>query len=165
MESAFPPSKRITVATTSPAGLASSTSIRSGGWDWRAKPDFFASFPFVEGVVSSDEHVTEASYLGGLRIALSPRAGKLTPYAKLLAGAGEITLPYGYAHGGFLTYAPGAGLDLALNDRLTVRAVDFEYQHWPQFTFGALSPYGLSAGLSLRLNTVSRFPNGARAHH
>ena len=113
----------------------------------------------------ANEQVTETNYLGGLRVALARRPGRWSPYAKFLAGAGEITLPYGYAHGGFLTYAPGAGLDIALNDRFTVRAADFEYQHWPQFTYGALSPYGLSAGLSLRLNSVPRYPKGSRARH
>lgn len=111
------------------------------------------------------EQVTEAEYLGGVRVALLPRAVRLAPYAKFLAGAGEITLPFRYAHGGFLTYAPGAGLDVSLNDRITVRAVDFEYQHWPQFTYGALSPYGFSTGVSFRLNGVSRYPKGARARH
>jgi opacity protein-like surface antigen len=109
------------------------------------------------------EQVTEAEYLGGLRVSLLPRPVRLAPYAKFLAGAGEITLPFRYAHGGFLTYAPGAGLDLAITDRITVRAVDFEYQHWPQFTYGALSPYGFSTGISVRLNGVSRYPKGARA--
>ncbi len=113
----------------------------------------------------ANEQVTETNYLGGIRVGLWPRPQRWSPYAKILAGAGEITLPYGYAHGGFLTYAPGAGLDIALTDRLTVRAADFEYQHWPKFPYGALSPYGLSAGISVRLNGVARFPKGARARH
>ena len=72
-------------------------------------------------------------------------------------------MPYRYAHGGFLTYVAGTGLDLALSDRLSVRVIDLEYQRWPQFTYGALSPYGVSAGLSVRLNGISRYPKGARA--
>ena len=113
----------------------------------------------------ANEQVTETDFLGGIRVPLWQTPKSWTPYAKFLAGAGEITLPYGYAHGGFLTYAPGAGLDIALNDRISVRAVDFEYQRWPKFTYGALSPYGLSAGISVRLNGMSRFPKGARARH
>ena len=108
------------------------------------------------------EQVTEASYLGGLRVALVRRPQRWNPYAKFLAGAGEISLPFHYAHGGFLTYAPGAGLDIALNDRVTVRAVDLEYQHWPQFPYGALHPYGISTGISVRVNGMSRYPKGAR---
>lgn len=110
----------------------------------------------------AQEQVVEADYLGGLRVALLPRPARISPYAKFLAGAGEITLPFRYAHGGFLTYAPGAGVDVAINERISVRAIDFEYQHWPQFTYGALSPYGVSAGVSVRLNSLSRYPKGPR---
>ena len=108
------------------------------------------------------EQVTQSTYLGGLHVALL-RPRRLQPYVKVLAGVGEITLPFDYAHGSFFTYAPGAGLDIALNERITVRALDFEYQHWPQFTYGALSPYGFSTGISFRLNAVPHFPKGARA--
>ncbi len=103
------------------------------------------------------QDVNEANYLGGVRVALlHPR--RLQPYVKFLAGVGKITLPYRYAHGSFLVYAPGAGLDLALNDRLSIRAVDIEYQRWPGFPYGRLSPYGVSAGLLFRLNPVRRYP-------
>ena len=113
----------------------------------------------------SDEQVTETTYVGGVRVALWPRPKRWEPYAKLLAGAGRITLPYGYAHGTFLTYAPGAGLNVDATDRLVVRVLDVEYQHWPEFPYGSLSPYGFSAGVALRLNGVSRYPKGARARH
>lgn len=113
----------------------------------------------------TQEQITESTYLGGPRIMLSRRPGRYEPYAKFLAGAGRITLPYGYAHGTFFTYAPGAGLDIGLTDRWSCRAFDFEYQRWPQFPYGSLSPYGISAGVTLRLNGVSRYPRGARAGH
>lgn len=111
----------------------------------------------------ADEQVKESSYLGGLRVVVWPHPGRFAPYAKFLAGAGRITLPYGYAHGGFLAYAPGAGVDFDLSERVSLRAIDVEYQHWPQFTFGPLHPYGVSAGLSFRLNGIARFPKGRRA--
>jgi opacity protein-like surface antigen len=113
----------------------------------------------------AQQEVTESNYLGGVRVILWRRPSRWAPYAKFLAGAGKVSLPFGYAHGGFLTYAPGAGLDVALSDRLSVRAVDVEYQSWPQFTYGELHPYGVSAGISLRLNGISRYPKGARARH
>ncbi len=103
------------------------------------------------------EQVTESTYLGGLRVhVLRPR--RLQPYAKVLVGMGRITLPFGYAHGSFLTYAPGAGLDVALSQHCTLRVIDVEYQHWPAFNFGPLNPYGVSAGISVRLNPLSRYP-------
>lgn len=111
------------------------------------------------------QQLTETTYLGGLRVELLPRPGRWNPYAKFLAGAGEITLPYGYAHGSFLTYAPGAGVDLALSDRLSLRLVDVEYQRWPQFTYGSLKPYGVSTAIMFRLNGVAHFPKGARSRH
>lgn len=107
------------------------------------------------------EQVTETNYVGGLRVQLlHPR--RYQPYVKFLAGMGRVTLPFGYAHGAFLDYVPGAGLDLAITPSVTLRAVDVEYQHWPRFTFGALSPYGVSMGLSVRLNPITRFPKGSR---
>ena len=113
----------------------------------------------------ANQQVKETTYVGGVRLVLWPTSSRWEPYGKFLAGAGEITLPYGYAHGTFLTYAPGAGLNLALNERIILRIIDLEYQHWPQFTYGSLSPYGISAGLSLRLNGMSRLPKEARARH
>ncbi len=113
----------------------------------------------------TEEGVTEASYLAGVRVAVWPRPARFNPYAKFLAGAEEIRFPFGYAHGGYLMYAPGAGLDIAVNDRVSLRAVDFEYGHCPQFTYGPLNPYGVSAGISVRLNGIARYPKGARAQH
>lgn len=113
----------------------------------------------------AQQDVTESTYLGGLRVVVWPTPRRWQPYVKCLVGGGRITLPYGYAHGSFMTYAPGAGLDVVLNDRFFVRAIDFEAQRWPQFSYGALQPYGLSAGISMRLNGISRFPKGKRARH
>lgn len=107
------------------------------------------------------EDVTETNYLGGVRVMLL-RPRRLQPYTKFLAGMGKITLPFGYAHGSFLTYAPGAGLDVALNSYVAVRVVDFEYQHWPQFTYGPLNPYGISTGISVRLNPIRLYPGSLR---
>ncbi len=105
------------------------------------------------------EDVTETNYQGGIRV-LILRPRRFQPYGKFLAGMGRITLPFNYAHGSFLTYAPGAGLDVAVNNFVTLRALDFEYQHWPQFTYGSLNPYGFSTGVSVRLNPVIRYPRG-----
>jgi hypothetical protein len=29
--------------------------------------------------------------------------------------------------------------------------VDFEYQYWPEFSFGAIKPYGISVGIRYQL--------------
>jgi opacity protein-like surface antigen len=109
----------------------------------------------------TSEQVTESNYIGGIRV-LILRSHGVEPYAKFLAGMGKITLPFGNAHGSFLAYAPGAGLDVALNHNVTVRAIDFEYQHWPQFPYGSFSPYGISSGVRVRVTPIARIPQSVR---
>jgi len=109
----------------------------------------------------TSEDVTESNYLAGPRVNIF-QGRPLRPYAKFLVGLGHINLPFNYAQGNFLALAPGVGLEYAIRDRYIVRVVDFEYQSWPQFTFGPLRPYGLSAGIAIRLNSIPRFPNGHR---
>ena len=110
--------------------------------------------------LNSFEHVTETNYLVGPRVMLRP--GPIRPYMKFLVGAGKITLPVGYAQGTFLAYAPGGGVDYIVNDRVTFRVIDFEYQLWPQFSsYGSLHPYGISMGISFRLNPVEHIPKSA----
>ncbi len=92
----------------------------------------------------------EETYLIGPRLALGRRW--FNPYAKLLIGEGRFHFPYNYGEGTYLTLAPGAGLDVPVGkSRLTLRLIDFEYQSWPNFTYGGLNPYGVSAGLAIRV--------------
>jgi hypothetical protein len=101
--------------------------------------------------IHTDEDVTETDYLVGPRVMFRP--GRFRPYAKFLVGAGRMTFPFHYADGTFFTYAPGGGMDWILGDRVTFRVVDFEYQMWTGFaTYGELRPYGLSTGISWRVN-------------
>ncbi len=109
---------------------------------------------------NSSEDVTESNYLAGPRVMLKP--GPFRPYVKFLVGAGKITFPFHYADGTFLAFAPGAGLDYLVNDRVTLRVVDFEYQLWPDFaSYGELRPYGISAGISFHLNPAEHNPKNA----
>jgi hypothetical protein len=107
----------------------------------------------------SFENISESNYLGGLHITVL-HTHHVDPYAKFLVGMGRTTLPFGYAHGSFLTYAPGAGVDIALTNYISVRPIDFEYQLWQQFPYGSLNPYGLSAGLRVRVTPIAWVPNG-----
>jgi hypothetical protein len=111
----------------------------------------------------TSEQVTETNYLAGPRVLV--RTGRWQPYGKFLVGDGHIALPFQYGRGDFLALVPGAGLDLALNNVVTVRVVDFEYQLWRNFPYGTMRPYGISAGLSFRLTPILRFPKGARVRH
>jgi len=69
----------------------------------------------------------------------------------VLVGFGLFNFPYNFAHGSYLVVAPGGGVDFRLNRRFRVRLVDFEYQIWPQFTYGAMSSVGVSAGIRYRI--------------
>jgi hypothetical protein len=110
--------------------------------------------------LNNDESVTQSTYLAGARYSL--RNYRLQPYVKVLGGLGRMSFPFHYATGEYFVVAPGAGVDYHLNDRWTVRAIDVEYQHWTSFTYGGLSPYGVSAGLSFRLNGIELFPKKMR---
>jgi len=73
--------------------------------------------------------------------------GKFQYYGKGLIGVGDFTFPYNYAHGSYLVISPGGGVDWRYTRKISFRLADFEYQYWPQFTFGAMNSYGLSAGI------------------
>lgn len=92
-------------------------------------------------------HVT--TWLAGPRYHRS--IGKYQVYGKGLVGIGEFNFPYNYAYGKYLVIAPGGGVDYSLTRRVRLRLIDGEYQYWPQFTFGPLSSYGISAGLRIRV--------------
>jgi len=121
----------------------------------------------LEGEVRSlryhtDEDVTETTYLAGPRVTILP--GRLRPYVKFLAGAGKYELPFHFAQGTFFTYAPGAGVDYHLTNMIAVRVIDFEYQVTTKFQtspnqpYSQLVNYGVSAGISIQLTPITRFP-------
>lgn len=93
----------------------------------------------------------ETTYLVGPRYQKRLWHGPLMPYAKFLVGEGIFNFPYNYAKGEYFVMAPGAGLEIRLNDAVKVRLIDFEYQRWPQFTYGTITPYGIGAGITIRV--------------
>jgi hypothetical protein len=96
----------------------------------------------------------ESTLLAGPRWSFRP-AG-FVPYVKVLAGGGRFDFPYGFGYGNYFVVSPGAGVDLTLGRRVRVRLIDLEYQEWPGFTFGAIHPYGVSAGISYEVLGSSR---------
>jgi hypothetical protein len=96
---------------------------------------------------AADEHAS--TYLIGPRY--SRYYGKFQPYAKVLVGLGQFNYPYNYAKESDLVVAPGGGFDYRLTRRIRFRAVDFEYQFWPQFNYGRMSSYGISTGLRIKI--------------
>jgi hypothetical protein len=87
------------------------------------------------------------TYLGGPRYQFSAY-GRFRPYVKALVGGATFQFPYKYATGSYFVISPGGGVDFRLNHRIRLRLVDFEYQYWPDFTYGTMSTYGLSTGVS-----------------
>ncbi|GGA80083.1 hypothetical protein GCM10011507_34180 [Edaphobacter acidisoli] len=102
---------------------------------------------------------SESTYLIGPRIQI--RQGRLSPYVKSLVGLGYFGFPYNSAQGRYFVIATGTGVDLNLNETVKIRLVDIEYQRWPQFTFGTITPYTISFGFSYRLCTGSHTRLGA----
>jgi opacity protein-like surface antigen len=78
------------------------------------------------------------------------RFGRWEPYGKFMVGNGQFNFPFSYGHGGYLMLVPGGGLDIHYH-RFTIRAVDYEYQHWTNFQNSSLSPNGFSSGIAYRI--------------
>lgn len=109
----------------------------------------------------TDEDVTQRTYLAGPHVYVW-KPGRMRPYVKFLVGQGHMVFPFKYATGNYLALAPGGGVDFMLNSVVSIRAIDVEYQDWPGFTYGHLHPYGVSAGIVIRLNGMKIFPRKAR---
>lgn len=77
--------------------------------------------------------------------------GRFQPYAKGLVGIGSFNFPYNYATGRYLVVTAGGGVDFHWTRRIYVRAADFEYQDWPEFTYGAMTTASVSAGLRVKI--------------
>jgi hypothetical protein len=90
-----------------------------------------------------------STYLVGPRY--SRYYGRFQPYAKVLVGLGHFNYPYHYATENDFVVAPGGGVDYRLTRRIRFRAVDFEYQVWPQFNYGSMSSYGVSSGIRVKI--------------
>lgn len=93
-------------------------------------------------------NVHAETYLAGVRYHFN--YNRMQPYVKVLGGVGHFNFPYNFATGNYFVIAGGGGLDYRLSRRWTARA-DFEYQEWPQFTFGAMNSVGGSLGIRYRV--------------
>lgn len=94
----------------------------------------------------------ESNYLIGPRIPIWQFGQKTEIYGKVLGGLGKMTFPYGYGYGSFTALSFGGTVDYHLTRKLTVRAIDFEYQDWPIWlNNSALLPYGVSVGIGYKI--------------
>lgn len=95
-------------------------------------------------------NIYEDNYLFGPRVPIK-EFHKFKPYGKALFGWGKMNFQYNYAYGRFADIALGGGVDYDLNRRLSIRAIDFEYQMWPNWINGTLKPYGGSVGIAYKI--------------
>ena len=146
-------------ASTLQVGLGFSSSHIDYGQRWLSGPSVWVDYkPLlhlgIEGEVRSlryneDLGVHGSTYLIGPSLNLHRRF--CDPYFKALIGSGRLTFPYSYAHGTYLVVAAGAGVDVHVGERMSLRVIDVSYQQWPEFSFGVMKSYGVSAGISLTL--------------
>ena len=99
---------------------------------------------------NQDLGVHGSTFIVGPRFAL--HRGRTEPYVKVLAGSGRLTFPFAYAHGNYLVVAEGGGVDVRLGNLAKLRVIDISYQQWPRFSFGIMTCYGVSAGISFTLH-------------
>jgi hypothetical protein len=116
--------------------------------DTRRRIGFEAEGRFLEFHQTANVH--EETYSVGPRYHLT--FGRFQTYAKGLVGFGIFHYPYGYGTDSDLVLSPGVGVEYRLSRRVRWRVGEFEYQYWPQFHYGALSTYGISTGLRIRIN-------------
>jgi hypothetical protein len=72
-------------------------------------------------------------------------------YAKALGGYAKMNFDSLGEKGTFTDLAFGGGIDVKLTKRLSLRAVDFEYQYYPRWSNSSLSPYGASVGIGYKI--------------
>ncbi|MGA2808817.1 MAG: outer membrane beta-barrel protein [Terracidiphilus sp.] len=95
-------------------------------------------------------NIHEDNYLAGPRLPVY-RFRKATVYGKVLGGFSKMTFDSYGDHGRFTALAFGGGMDVKVTRRLSIRALDVEYQYWPEWGNSTLSPYGASVGVGYRI--------------
>ena len=107
----------------------------------------------------SKSNVHQDNYLIGPRVPL-PRIWRASPYAKVLAGyslmnmglyPGSCSAGSCDVSGRFTDIAFGGGADIRVTRRVSLRAIDFEYQYLPAWWNTSLKPYGASVGIAYRV--------------
>ncbi len=98
----------------------------------------------------------EQTYLFGARGEYN--RGKYMAYGKALVGdasaSNNTTNPALInAPGSYPLYAIGGGLDIRFQHHLTVRAIDYEEQHWFSYHPNGLTPHVISIGAAYRFGS------------
>jgi opacity protein-like surface antigen len=97
-------------------------------------------------------NISQDNYLIGPRLPIPHlHFWRATPYGKVLVGYGNMNFEFNAAHGRFTDIAYGGGVDIKLTKRISVRAIDFEFQQWPKWLNSSLAPYGASVGVGYKI--------------
>ncbi len=98
--------------------------------------------------------ISQDNYLIGPRVPVF-HFWRSSVYAKALGGGAKMNFGSLYGatagNGSFTALAFGGGMDVKLTKRLSLRAVDFEYQYYPRWGNSSLSPYGASVGIGYKI--------------
>jgi opacity protein-like surface antigen len=157
-------------AQVAPTGLKSPISLTVGGTASLFDPDYatntlgglgaYVDLNLFHGIgveaegrwqhLHEFEGISQDNYLIGPRVQLM-HFWRARPYVKALGGFTNMNFEQGIGNGRFTTLAFGGGIDIHVTRRWSVRAIDAEYQYWPTFLGGSLSPFGVSAGVSYRI--------------
>lgn len=106
--------------------------------------------------IITPQDFVEKSYLLGARYVW--HHGRLNPYVKVLGGIGQSSIQQPSpifapgTPGTYMVVAGAGGLDIRLPHHINVRAIDFEYQMWPNFPPNGLSPSLITCGAAYRFN-------------
>jgi opacity protein-like surface antigen len=109
----------------------------------------------MASIIKSYYQYKEQSYDVGLRYVYRRR--RFAPYGKGMIGIGHASaatptqIYAGNVPDTYMLFAFGGGLDYSLSDRINIRAVDFEYQRWPNFAPHGLTPALLTFGVAYRI--------------
>ena len=102
--------------------------------------------------------IRQDNYLVGPRLPIEKlRYKRALPYAKVLVGYSRMNFEYNSILGHYTDLAFGGGIDVKLTKKITLRAIDFEYQKWlgwpniPGIPNSPLSPNGGSVGFSYKV--------------
>jgi hypothetical protein len=102
---------------------------------------------FLEFNQSENRHAE--TYLAGPRARLN--LGKFQVYAKGLVGLGVFHYTNLDGTDRDFVASGGGGVDYHISPRVHIRLADAEYQYWPEFHYGPMSSFGISAGFRVRV--------------
>jgi opacity protein-like surface antigen len=82
------------------------------------------------------------------------RKSRFAPYAKVVFGRGDLAIQESFTNpgkysGNYFMFGIGGGLDIQATHHIVIRALDVEYQRWPNLGNG-LSPTVVTIGAAYR---------------